>query len=377
MQSTLIQSRSERSELSRQSSFTLAAFAFVLLSAALASFAPLGFSIATVFLFAGPHNWVELRYFLSRLPSRFGPLKAFFVSSFFGVLTLGAANAALLWSMHQQLLSYDCAIFSFRLWIVGLFAWIAALILNRRLPWLSCAKNNNAFEFGSHKPPGWRRSRWLPAFLCFSHARDKAAALYWIIGLLGCGMFFSLWQPLWFGLFLVYLHPLVGLLILDRELKRSKPQWSCAYRAVLAFIPLILLLMFAQLSTTHSLATDTVLNQEISRHAGSFLLSNLSSHMLVSIHTFLEMIHYGVWIIAIPLATAAVSRRKWLPAKMPVAQKSRRVQLLIAYAFIASNVLVLALWGSFLADYSATRNFYFTVAVFHILAEIPFLLWLL
>jgi hypothetical protein len=341
MQSTLTHSKSERSELIRQPFFTLAAFAFVLLSAALSSFAPLGFSIATVFLFAGPHNWVELRYFLSRLPSRFGPLKAFFISSFAGVLTLGAGYAALLWSMHQQLLSYDCAMLSFRAWIVGFFAWITALLLNRRFSWLS------------------------------------SAAFYSILGVLASALCFSLWQPLWFGLCLVYLHPLVGLLILDRELKRSKPQWSHAYRNVLSLIPLVLLLMIAQLSTTPSLAGGVELSQQISRHAGSFLLPNLSSHLLVSVHTFLEMLHYGVWILAIPLATAAVSRRKWLPANMPVAQKSRRLQLLISSAFIASNVLVFALWGSFLADYSATRDFYFTLAVFHILAEVPFLLWLL
>ena len=42
------------------------------LSAALASLLPLQMSIVTVFLFAGPHNWFEARYFLMRLPARFG-----------------------------------------------------------------------------------------------------------------------------------------------------------------------------------------------------------------------------------------------------------------------------------------------------------------
>jgi hypothetical protein len=32
------------------------------------------------------------------------------------------------------------------------------------------------------------------------------------------------------------------------------------------------------------------------------------------------------------------------------------------------------LWVSFLADYTTTRNIYFTVALFHVLAEVPFLL---
>jgi len=33
-----------------------------------------------------------------------------------------------------------------------------------------------------------------------------------------------------------------------------------------------------------------------------------------------------------------------------------------------------ALWGGFLADYPETRDIYFTVAIVHVLAEIPFLL---
>src|SRR5437763_1362641 len=46
--------------------FALAALAVACLSAVLAGWLPLGFSIVTVFLFAGPHNWLELRYFMGR-----------------------------------------------------------------------------------------------------------------------------------------------------------------------------------------------------------------------------------------------------------------------------------------------------------------------
>jgi len=35
----------------------------------LAGWAPLSFSIVTVFLFAGPHNWLEFRYLLTRMPA--------------------------------------------------------------------------------------------------------------------------------------------------------------------------------------------------------------------------------------------------------------------------------------------------------------------
>jgi hypothetical protein len=61
-----------------------------LASAAFASWLPLQVSIVTLFLFAGPHNWFELRYFLMRLPVRFGRSRNFFLTAFagLGVLTL-------------------------------------------------------------------------------------------------------------------------------------------------------------------------------------------------------------------------------------------------------------------------------------------------
>jgi hypothetical protein len=38
---------------------------------------------------------------------------------------------------------------------------------------------------------------------------------------------------------------------------------------------------------------------------------------------------------------------------------------------------MLVLWGGFVADYPLTRDIYFTVAMLHVLAEVPFLLRLL
>ena len=38
---------------------------------------------------------------------------------------------------------------------------------------------------------------------------------------------------------------------------------------------------------------------------------------------------------------------------------------------------ILLLWGAFLTNYPATRDIYFTVAMLHVLAEVPFLLRLL
>src|ERR671926_223717 len=61
------------------------------------SAAPLAFSMVTVFLFAGPHNWAEARYFLGRLPARAGKLFGFFAFSFAGIVGLTAGLALLPW----------------------------------------------------------------------------------------------------------------------------------------------------------------------------------------------------------------------------------------------------------------------------------------
>src|SRR6476620_8027444 len=67
------------------------------LGALLAGALPVEFSIATVFLFAGPHNWLEARYALGRLPARAGKLWDFFLASALGVVGLTAGYAAIPW----------------------------------------------------------------------------------------------------------------------------------------------------------------------------------------------------------------------------------------------------------------------------------------
>src|SRR3954462_14798848 len=67
--------------------------AIAVVAAILAGWMPIAFSIATVFLFAGPHNWLEARYILGRLPARAGKLWGFFTVSFIGIIALAAAFA--------------------------------------------------------------------------------------------------------------------------------------------------------------------------------------------------------------------------------------------------------------------------------------------
>src|SRR5262245_65168039 len=58
---------------------------------------PLQLSIATVSLFARPHNWIEFRYFLSRMPVRWGRSRIFYTVGLGGVAVLTAAYALLYW----------------------------------------------------------------------------------------------------------------------------------------------------------------------------------------------------------------------------------------------------------------------------------------
>src|SRR6188768_1164363 len=73
----------------------LALPAVVLAAATFAGLAPLGCSIVTVFLFAGPHNWFEARYMLSRMPAKWGPLRPYFLTGIGGTILLTGIFAAM------------------------------------------------------------------------------------------------------------------------------------------------------------------------------------------------------------------------------------------------------------------------------------------
>ncbi len=335
--------------------FFLAAI-WILLSALISSFAPIAFSIGTVFLFAAPHNWIELRYFFSKLPSRFGPLRAFFCSSFAGVATLGLLYAALIILTRRELLSYDASITSFQAWIFLFYGWLATLLLLRR-------------DFSRVSPgENEQHNRAIK--------KDLKRRNFGLILLSVCAAA-SLLKPLEFGICLTYLHPLIALCVLDRELRRSRPKWILAYRGLLLFAAALVVAMITGLSGTASLAAQTPLDSQIARHAGSYLLSNVSSHLLVSLHTFLENLHYGVWLLAIPFAARLFERGKTQTHVMPFSRASKSRQSAVKAVFAFSTLVVFCFWFAFLGNYSASREFYFVIAVFHILAELPFLLWIL
>ena len=65
-----------------------------------------------------------------------------------------------------------------------------------------------------------------------------------------------------------------------------------------------------------------------------------------------------------------------LPGVLPVLNREA-VSCAIKFGLAVSAIIVGTLWLCFLADYSTTRDVYFTVATLHVLAEVPFLLRLL
>lgn len=309
------------------------------LSALLASWVPLQFSIVTVFLFAGPHNWFELRYFLMRLPARFGRSRDFFLVAFAGIgfltltyLSLPALYYAGIWSGNNWIMIIGA-------WNTFLLLWIATLVSLR-------AKQ---YRFGNWTVIG--TVAWPVAFVLCS--------LNWL-------------APEIFSLAIVYLHPLVALWFLDRHLRRTRPEWLRAYRRCLALLPLLGAAICFHLASTPALADDNGLAWRITQHSGAQILPNVSSHLLVSLHVFLEMLHYGVWLVALPLIGA--SGAIWDVKAIPLFRHPRGFPRLIAATLVLGLFLIGLLWFGFAVDYSVTRDVYFAVAIAHVLAEVPFLL---
>lgn len=333
----------------------------VFLSALMASMVPLQFSIITVFLFAGPHNWFELRYFLMRLPIRFGRSRTFFITAFSGIGLLTIAYVAMP-------LVYSSGVWSEAGWSTVLASWNTLLLLWLGiLVWLRGRQTTRTDWF-------WA----IPAAMGLS-------SLNWL-------------APEFFSLAIVYLHPLVALWFLDRHLHRNRPEWLATYRGCLCLVPLLLAGIIWQLSNAPRLADDNGLFWRITQHAGAQLLPNVSSQMLVAVHLFLEMLHYGIWIFALPLIgplakpprparPAAASQRAQAEKKMigaiwdvrsiPLARHPRGFPRLVSLMLLMALFAVVVIWAGFSVDYATTRDIYFTIAIAHVLAEAPFLLKML
>lgn len=318
--------------------FVLACLSLMIAALLLAGWLPIGFSIVTVFLFAGPHNWLEARYMLSRMPAKWGPLAGYFALGLGGVLLL----CGTIWAMPFVAAAWH---WSDETWLTALAGWYAAICL------------------------------WIIALTIVRSRQHPKRDWSWVLplGLLICAVICL--YPLQAGVLLVYLHPCLALWFLDRELRRLHSPWRKAYRYCLCLVPICLGILSFQLTAAPDLPGDDVLREAISVHAGGGVLAGVSTHCLVACHTFLEMLHYSVWIIAIPLLS--VKQFPWQTTGIPLARRSplwrSSLQVLLACGF----VVCLILWGAFWVDYPTTRTIYFTLAITHVLAEVPFLLRLL
>jgi len=306
-------------------------------AAAFASWLPLQVSIFTLFLFAGPHNWFELRYFLMRLPVRFGRSRNFFLTAFAGIFVLTTAYISLPLVYNATAFIDSSGHMVLAGWNTLLLLWVGLLV------WLR----------GKQKP----RVNWM-----------------WLlpVGLALCSL--NWFAPDFFSLAIVYIHPLVALWFLDRQLLRTRPAWSRAYRRCLCLLPVVVAGMIWQLSQTPPLESDNGLFWRITQHSGAQLLPQVSSHLLVGVHLFLEMLHYAVWIVALPLLGPAAF---WTVKTVPAARHPKGFPKLIASLLILAVALVVVLWFGFSFDYATTRDIYFTIAIAHVLAEAPFLLRML
>jgi hypothetical protein len=312
-------------------------------AAVLAGALPIEFSLATVFLFAGPHNWFEARYALGRLPARAGKLWDFFLVAAIGIIGLTATYAAIPLALTH--LDFGRAGEMYALWSTVFLLWIAVLV--------------------------WMRSRTNPRF---------DGGWVWPLALLITA---GVWlNPLALPVALIYLHPLMALWLLDRELARSRPHWRKAYWCAVASVPLMLGALWVQFhdapepdgSTNLALAfaPKPVGSETLADHAGAWFLPGVSPHFLIAAHAFLEMVHYGVWVVLIPLI--GMRSWPWQLKTIPAAQRSPKWARAVTALLLFGLLIVLVLWVCFRLDYPTTRHVYFTVAMLHVLAEIPFLL---
>lgn len=325
-------------ELSSAHIFTGAFVVLCAIAALLIGSFPLQLSIITIFLFAGPHNLMEFRYFAARMPVRWGRSRLYYSVGIGGVVVLTAAYLTLYFASGNWLWSLESwAIFA-AVWNTAFVLWVGLLFYLR----------------GKQRP----RSDWswaVPAVLFL-------AALAWVV-------------PQYWSLSLVYLHPLIALWFLECQIRRTRPEWLRAYHYCLLSIPVFLIVLWISLSGRPNLSEETNLFWRIGQHAGSEILPSVSSHVLVATHVFLETIHYFVWLLLIPL----VDKRAvpWRLNDVPLFVNAKGVPRVFAAFLLVGVIAAVALWAGFAADYTTTRDIYFAFAIGHVLAEFPFLVKML
>ena len=281
------------------------------------AWAPVLCATLSVAFLAGPHNLLEARYLLGRLPGRAGKLRAYFLTSAAGVALLGLSSLAL---------PFLPGPLPIRLWNAALIAWVTTLAALRRR---------------EHPRRDWP---WLePAALTLC-----AAMWAW---------------PNLFTMLLVFGHPVLALVILGRELHAFRRPERHLYPQVMAAVPVGLLVLLYELHQQDWMASAQV---------RSFFTLSTGSPTVLAAHTYQELLHYAVWIGALPLLARMTRRQKLelFPALKKSTNRLRAAKLFLIIGLLVAGVL----WWGFSRDFETTRDLYFRLAVFHVLVEFPFLL---
>ncbi len=280
---------------------------FVVCACLLAAVFPAQLSVVAVILFAGPHNWMEARYFAARMPVRWGHQRNFFLLAAGGVVALSTTFSLI--AVNRSVWHSVAA-----LWIIGLLRIARKELMAAALP--------TAFL--------WMAAAWV--------------------------------TPGSADLAFVFMHPTAALWFAYRQILRSRPQWLPSFRRLaIAIVPLALGIVFLKNGPTSPVVSVS-------------FAQVYASPAAVALHAFLELLHYGAWVILLPsigLATAP-----WDFHRIPLVRHRAGWPRLVKASLIAAATAVVLLWIFFLIDYRTTRDVYFTLAIVHVLAEVPFLTWL-
>jgi hypothetical protein len=311
---------------------------FAAVAAIIIGWQPLTLSILTIFLFAGLHNFFEFRYFLARMPLRWGKSRTFYSVGIGGVIVLTATYLTIYFGSGNWLWSLRNSGEIIASWNTAFVLWLAVLGYLR----------------------GKQRSKtdWSWAF----PVAFLFAALAWIL-------------PNYWSLSLVYLHPFVAMWFLERQIRRTKRDRLKAYRFCLSTIPFFVVALWFAFADSPNLSNETNLFWRITQHAGSEILPNISSRFLVATHVFLETIHYAVWILLIPLVDFRAI--PWRFNDIPLFANEQGFPKIVVGILAVSVCLVFVLWFGFATNYTTTRDIYFAFAMAHVLAEMPFLIKML
>lgn len=279
--------------------------------------APLAVAALSVACFAAPHNWMEARYILGRLPGKLGKLRTYFLTSVLGIGFLGITSFVL---------PFISSPFTYSLWNSLLVIWVTRLAYLR-----------------SQEHPK-KRWPWLEPTALF------ILAVIWA-------------YPTIFTLTLVLGHPILAVIILGRELAAFRRPELSYYKLFVLAVSIGLLCLLGSFW-----GQGLSGNNEIH----SFMVVVTDTPLFIAVHTYLELVHYLVWIVLLPWLAWMTGRSSL--SVMPALRKSVVRLWGARIVLLGGAFLGVLIWWGFQVDYRLTYELYFQLAIFHVLIEFPFAL---